>query len=132
VSVLGLSVTNNLGSGNSYEWSQLNQGETQQIQFTVTTPSSAAVGDKYNVTVGAQSYNSAPGPFGARSPLDHPEDHDHKSFILSVVPVPPPTTTNVGTFSSGGLDLGTAAIIILAVIVLAAIGIWAWSSYSNR
>lgn len=117
----GLSVSNDQGSGGSYGWDQLNQGDVRQIQFVVSTPSQAQVGNQYNATVGAQSYSTPAGPFGWRAPWDSPSSSAATSFLLHVVPVP-----TLGEQGGGGPDWGLLAVaaavgFVLVVVVVAAL-----------
>jgi hypothetical protein len=121
----GITVSNNLGSGDSYSWSQLNQGDTRQIEFTLTTPSQAPVGDRYNVTVLAQSYSTPAGPFGVRSPFDSPNKAS-TSFLLSVTPVQVTNQLQNNSVNWGGL---AAASIGGISLVLAGLYLWSRRSW---
>ncbi|MDE1853237.1 MAG: hypothetical protein KGI38_05770 [Thaumarchaeota archaeon] len=120
VSGQDLSISSGSGSGNSYSWDQLNQGDTRQIQFVVTTPSAAPVGNKYNVTVAAQSYATPAGLFGARAPWDSPNDKASTSFLLQVTPLPVLP-------QSPGIDWGSVAVGGLIIIVVAIGLLYLWS-----
>lgn len=125
ISVTGqdLTINSNQGSGNTYSWDQLNQGDSRQVQFIVSTPTQAPVGNKYNVTVAAQSYATPAGAFGLRQPFDSPNNKDSTSFILQVVPVVVIPVQG----SSGGIDWGTIGVIGFVVIVLAVLLLYLWS-----
>lgn len=124
VSGRDLTINNNLGSGNSYSWDQLNEGDTRQIQFVVTTPSQAPVGNRYNVTVQAQSYSTPPGTFGLRSPFDSPADKGSTSFLLQVTPF------QVITPQGGSIDWGSISLVAVGVIILAVALLYLWSRSS--
>jgi len=124
VSGQDLTINSNLGSGNSYSWDQLNEGDTRQIQFVVTTPSQAPVGNRYNVTVQAQSYSTPPGTFGLRSPFDSPADKGSTSFLLQVTPF------QVITPQGGSIDWGSISLVAVAAIIFAVAALYLWSRSS--
>jgi len=120
-----LKIGNNLGSGNSYSWNQLNQGDTRQILFVVTTPSQAPVGNKYNVTVKAQSYSTPAGAFGLRSPFDAPNDKASTSFLLQVTPVQALSQT-----ARSSIDWGSISAVAVAAVILVVLLLYVWSRSS--
>jgi hypothetical protein len=82
----GLSVTNSLGGGNIAGWDNLHDRDVREVDFYLSAPSSAPIGQVYSVQVGIESYTTPTGPFGLRSPLEGPEANAHSSFSLQVVP----------------------------------------------
>ncbi len=127
VTAQDLTITNDQSSGNSFSWSQLNQGDSRQVVFTLTIPTSAVVGNQYNLTVEAQSYSTSPGPFGVRSPLDHPSATSQTSFLLQVVPVPALPTSGGGGASSTPLVVAA----VVGVLVVAVFYMSRRGSYSG-
>lgn len=120
-----LSISNNLGSGNSYTWGLLNEGDARQIQFLVTTPSEAPVGNRYNVTVQTQSYSTPAGLFGARLPFDSPSDKASTSFLLYVTPV-----QVIEQQAGGAIDWGPIAAVAVGVSILVVVLLYIWSRNS--
>lgn len=121
----GLSVGSDQGSGSSYSWDQLKQGDIRQIQFVVTTPSNAQVGNQYNATVGAQSYATPAGPFGWRAPWDAPNSVDSASFLLYITPIPA-LGQQGGSFNWGLLAVAGGVGLVIAVGVAYALSRNTW------